>query len=151
MMLKQTDFKSNLRMWSDTVSFNSLDGSMPLPADVSYDKGDFTRAPNGQQTKRRMDRHYYSSQSSKSSDVDQLGEWVRAVLQNIQQWSLASAITTGEIEAVLWIASLGGPLNEPLTLDPAILTEAQEIGLTLMFEDYAHSDENGAPLRTYLT
>ena len=98
------------------------------------------------------DRHYASLAKTKTSNEADIPVWLDDTLRRLDGHpTLPGLMRSGRVEALLWIATLGGrALPPPVHVDPARVATATRLGARIFLEDYHRFDDGGMPVKKWL-
>lgn len=144
-------YDMSLRLWSDDVPMAPIVQDLGVDVTHLYERGQPIINPKAR-SRRIADRHYAAFAQTKTSNEADIPVWLDDTLRRLDAHpSLPGLMRSGRVEALLWIATLGGdPTPPPVEVDPARVATATRLGARIFVEDYHRFDEGGVPVKRWL-
>lgn len=126
-----SEYDLSLRLWSDLTPLEPIVSKLGLPVDDLAIMGEEVKGWKGRsQTVRR---HYASLASSRVHTEQDAAAWLAATFE---QLASTTARFGPDIEALFWIAQLGGAPQASMVPDPALVVRAVQVGARIFIENY---------------
>jgi hypothetical protein len=142
--------KVNLRLWSDATSFKDVRRRIALVPEIIADKGDVKRDRKGAPLNSRFGRNYVSFEESGLNDAAELQPCVAKILQAVAASTYANLIRAKDIDATLWVAIFKPGFAYQGAIGESVIARASALGVRLFIEDYARTDDESVPTKTWL-
>lgn len=150
---KVETYDMSLRLWSDDVPMQPVVRDLGMNVTHLYERGQTIILPKGR-SRPIADQHYASLAKIKTSNEADIATWLDDTLRRLDGHpSLPGLMRSGRVEALLWIATLGGDRAlppPPVEVDPARVATATRLGARIFVEDYHRFDEGGVPGKRWL-
>ncbi len=146
-------YDMSLRLWSDDVPMKPIVQDLGVDVTHLYERGQTIINPKAR-SRRIANRHYASLAQTETSNEADIPAWLDDTLRRLDGHpSLPALMRSGRVEALLWIATLGGDRAlppPPVQVDPARVAAATRLGARIFVEDYHRFDEGGVPQKRWL-
>ena len=141
-MTSQLDIRINARMWSPTASLRPI-AALIGGASFVLDKGDVLYSTRGAPLKRRAPENYLSIAEVSIANLNAVQPEAARFVDLLNSEPIARMIDDGTLDAVVWIAILGG---DDVSVDDLPIDRTpfgSRIGLVI--DNFTQFDRHGIP------